>query len=185
MNTENHKANSKNNVIVTKSNSEIAKRLKYLCEIIDGGADKLSEITGISRRTLGNYLSGRNEPKTSASVSICTATGANIVWFTTGEGPVLLKEIKEEKNGYEINLKTNSNQSQKDSQEQLFQENLSDFGTKMHDYKDAAVETGYEPPILIREAIKTVMFTQGLTKPGAIILINALKEQENMNKKSN
>jgi len=240
MNTPKHERSANKNVEVAEYNSEIANRLKLICKSTDGGADKLSITAEIPRRTLGNYLSGRNEPKPSACARICTVSGVNISWLITGEGDMRGAEAKENPISRSVGEeKQIANQLDKVEQqldlqpqpipqwqqdkvlasihqqlkniaalktipprltaransilrfsygdkeaEEIMEERIkavrSNFREVMHSYKDATKEIDYEPPILITQAIKTVMFTEGLTKEGATILLNALKEQENL-----
>lgn len=58
-----------------------------IAKTLIGGPDALSKKSGIPRRTLGNYLSGRNEPKVSQLADIAEASGLRIEWLATGAGP--------------------------------------------------------------------------------------------------
>jgi transcriptional regulator with XRE-family HTH domain len=60
-------------------------RLKIAAERA-GGPDILAKKAHIARRTLGNYLSGRNEPKASVLVSVSKAANVDLAWLLTGEG---------------------------------------------------------------------------------------------------
>lgn len=51
-----------------------------------GGPESLAQMAGIPRRTLGNYLAGRNEPKASALAAIAGAAGVSVEWLVTGNG---------------------------------------------------------------------------------------------------
>jgi transcriptional regulator with XRE-family HTH domain len=55
-----------------------------------GGIDALAELTGTPRRTLGNYLAGRNEPKLSFLMAVSGLTGFSIDWLSgnVSEEPV-------------------------------------------------------------------------------------------------
>lgn len=57
-----------------------------LCEKIAGSRSALSELTGISARTLENYSHGRNDPKAAACIAIARATDVSIEWLLTGQG---------------------------------------------------------------------------------------------------
>lgn len=67
-----------------KLTSEIAARLKQVAKRV-GGPDNLAAQTGTARRTLGNYLSGRNEPKLSFLLAVAKLPGVSIDWLVTGE----------------------------------------------------------------------------------------------------
>ncbi len=79
---------------VRVSNPEIAGRLKIAAKEA-GGADQLADKSGIARRTLGNYLSGRNEPKASGLVAISRASGFAVEWLATGEGEPQADQVNE------------------------------------------------------------------------------------------
>ncbi|MEG9884146.1 MAG: S24 family peptidase [Hyphomicrobiales bacterium] len=49
----------------------------------------MAAITGVVENTLFNYLSGRSDLKVSVLVAIANATGANVAWLATGEGPMM------------------------------------------------------------------------------------------------
>jgi transcriptional regulator with XRE-family HTH domain len=58
----------------------LRERLKHCAKKV-GTADELSRRTGITRRTLANYLSGRNDPKSSAIVRIAKVAGVSADWL--------------------------------------------------------------------------------------------------------
>ncbi|WP_197024015.1 helix-turn-helix transcriptional regulator [Xanthobacter sp. 126] len=47
--------------------------------------DALATETDTPRRTLGNYLSGRNEPKLSFLMAVCDRYGVELNWLVNGE----------------------------------------------------------------------------------------------------
>lgn len=53
-----------------------------------GNATKLAEATGISRRSIGDYLAGGSEPSRSRLIAIARAAGVSVDWLATGEGQV-------------------------------------------------------------------------------------------------
>ena len=59
------------------------------CAVLAGSGDILAERTGIPRRTLETYLSGRSEPKAARLASIIEATGVSAYWILTGKGPMM------------------------------------------------------------------------------------------------
>lgn len=63
----------------------IADRLRIIAAEC-GGLDELASHSGVARRTLGNYLSGRNEPKLSFLSAISGQYGVSLDWLITGEG---------------------------------------------------------------------------------------------------
>jgi hypothetical protein len=63
-------------------------RMKEAADTI-GGLNRLAEIIGIPRRTLGDQLAGKTEPKMSLVVSAAEATGYSITWLASGIGPKL------------------------------------------------------------------------------------------------
>jgi hypothetical protein len=64
-------------------------RIKKAADLV-GGVDPLVELSGLKRRTLYDYISGKTEPKISAIVEISKHTGANVEWLATGEGVMCL-----------------------------------------------------------------------------------------------
>lgn len=66
---------------------DLSGRIKEAARLA-GGGDALAQKTGLPRRTLGNYLAGRNEPKTSGLAAIAKAAGVSVAWLATGEGPM-------------------------------------------------------------------------------------------------
>lgn len=58
-----------------------------LCAQKVGSGDELSRRSGIPRRTLENYLSGRSEPKASAISAIAIAADVSTDWLITGLEP--------------------------------------------------------------------------------------------------
>lgn len=65
---------------------QIGDRIKLASEAV-GGLNKLAEAIGLPRRTLGERVSGKAEPKMSEVVDIARATGYTITWLATGDGP--------------------------------------------------------------------------------------------------
>ena len=54
-----------------------------------GGLDALAPmLTGVSRRTLTDWVSDKTEPRASSLAEICNVTGAKIDWLVTGEGGI-------------------------------------------------------------------------------------------------
>ena len=52
-----------------------------------GGLDKLeAKLTGVSRRTLSDYVAEKSEPKASTVIEIADATGVSVAWLMSGEG---------------------------------------------------------------------------------------------------
>lgn len=64
--------------------SDIGRRIKEAAENV-GGMNKLAEITGIPRRTLGDHVSGATEPKASALAAIAGATKVDLNWLVLNE----------------------------------------------------------------------------------------------------
>ena len=79
--------------MISEDDAAILDRLKQAAQLA-GGPDALARKTGIPRRTLGNYLSGKNPPKLPALVAIARTVGVSLEWLATGHelpiaGPVL------------------------------------------------------------------------------------------------
>lgn len=69
----------------SEANEALINRLRQLAKKV-GGPDALARKSGIPRRTLGNYLSGRNEPKLSALIALARTGRVSLDWLATGEG---------------------------------------------------------------------------------------------------
>lgn len=59
-------------------------RLKEVAREV-GGVDELARLTGTARRTLGNYISGRNEPKMSFLLAVSSLPGVSLDWLISGK----------------------------------------------------------------------------------------------------
>ncbi len=68
-----------------------ADRIKRCADIV-GTIDRLAELSGIPRRTLGGYLAKRTMPKVASLVAISRAAGVSLEWLVTGDGPVSREE---------------------------------------------------------------------------------------------
>lgn len=68
-------------------NEGIRERVRE-CVRIAGSGDALSRMTGIPRRTLENYLSGRSKPPASAAWAIAAILGVSADWLLGGRGPM-------------------------------------------------------------------------------------------------
>lgn len=60
---------------------ELGARIREAAGFI-GGLDKLeAALSGVSRRTLSDYVAGKSEPKASTLVEISSATGVSVAWL--------------------------------------------------------------------------------------------------------
>lgn len=60
---------------------DLGTRIREAAALI-GGLDKLeAELSGVSRRTLSDYVSGKSEPKASTIIEIAQATGVSVAWL--------------------------------------------------------------------------------------------------------
>lgn len=66
-----------------ESQQSFADRIR-ICARIAGSSDKLAQKAAIPRRTLGEYLKGK-EPKASRVVALARAAGVSPCWLLTGE----------------------------------------------------------------------------------------------------
>lgn len=66
-------------------------RLRSCAEAV-GSGDELSRLTGIPRRSLENYLSGKTVPKLKPLLAIAKTAGVSLDWLATGEGPKQRRE---------------------------------------------------------------------------------------------
>lgn len=65
--------------------SDFRDRIKAAADTV-GGLNKLAELIGMPRRTLGDQLAGKTEPKMSLLVETARVTGYKIEWLATGNG---------------------------------------------------------------------------------------------------
>jgi transcriptional regulator with XRE-family HTH domain len=66
-----------------------AERLALAIAHFGGNAAQLARKTGISRRSIGNYLAGDTQPSYTKVVLIAEVTGVNLEWLATGKGEML------------------------------------------------------------------------------------------------
>ncbi|MBF5094708.1 helix-turn-helix transcriptional regulator [Azospirillum sp. INR13] len=68
-------------------------RLRQCVEMV-GSGDELSRRTGIPRRSLENYLSGKTTPKLKPIIAIAKTAGVQLEWLATGDGPMRPEGVK-------------------------------------------------------------------------------------------
>lgn len=68
----------------------IKNRLKQIKDTKRLNLKEFSEVSGVSYRSLQNYLSGEREPNVAGLLSLCTHMGVNINWLLTGEGEMFI-----------------------------------------------------------------------------------------------
>lgn len=71
--------------------NDLANRIRRCAELA-GSGDELSRRSGVPRRTLESYLSGRSEPKATNLAAIANAVGASLDWLIVGKGPMVAGE---------------------------------------------------------------------------------------------
>lgn len=64
----------------------VRERIRLTAQKI-GSGDELSRRSGVPRRTLENYLSGRSEPKATALAAIAAAASVSLDWLIVGQEP--------------------------------------------------------------------------------------------------
>jgi len=60
-------------------------RIKYIIDLV-GSAEKLANISGMSSRVIGQYLSGKTDPTRKKIIALAEAAGVSVQWLSTGEG---------------------------------------------------------------------------------------------------
>ncbi len=80
------KENSLESFTLDGNKSKIAERIKMVVDKV-GGATAFSELSGLSVSSLGNYTSGRSEPKASILFLVSKIGDVSIDWIVTGENP--------------------------------------------------------------------------------------------------
>lgn len=70
----------------TEPEGAIQSRLRIIAKRM-GGLEALAAATGTARRTLGNYLSGRNEPKLSFLLAVSSVGNVSLDWLIRGVEP--------------------------------------------------------------------------------------------------
>ncbi|MDR3517522.1 MAG: helix-turn-helix domain-containing protein [Azospirillaceae bacterium] len=71
----------------SRPDRRFAERLEFVVKRL-GNATRLAAETGISRRSIGDYLAGLAEPSRPRLVAIAQAAGVSVGWLATGDGPV-------------------------------------------------------------------------------------------------
>jgi len=69
----------------SKREPGIPHRLQHLVELA-GSAGSLAELTGVSKRSLNDWLNSVRPPHPTLLIKICQATGASLSWLRNGEG---------------------------------------------------------------------------------------------------
>lgn len=64
---------------------ELKDRIREAADEV-GGLNRLADLAGIPRRTLGHYIDGSTEPKVSQLRAIAAVTATSIAWLATGIG---------------------------------------------------------------------------------------------------
>lgn len=67
-------------------------RVKLLIQKV-GSAEKLSRLSGMSARVIGQYAAGSSEPTIGKVLSLAKAANVNVLWLATGEGPMKKEEV--------------------------------------------------------------------------------------------
>lgn len=67
------------------SEESFSKRIKAIANLV-GGVEELAQRTGLSTRSIYDYLNGTTKPRSKNLISIANAAGVSIHWLATGEG---------------------------------------------------------------------------------------------------
>lgn len=70
---------------------KFGERVGKVAELV-GGQAELSRRTGISKVTIGSYISGNSEPSRERLIAMANAAEVSLVWLAIGEGPMMLKD---------------------------------------------------------------------------------------------
>jgi phage repressor protein C with HTH and peptisase S24 domain len=70
---------------VSVEKKAFSERMKSIADLA-GNATRLSETSGISRRSIGAYLAGTGSPSRERLVKLAQATGVSVEWLSTGSG---------------------------------------------------------------------------------------------------
>lgn len=65
--------------------SDLGQRIKEAAESV-GGLNQLAELSSVPRRTLGDFVAGKTEPKASVLGQIANITGVELKWLLLGHG---------------------------------------------------------------------------------------------------
>lgn len=91
---------------------EIGRRLQECVQLV-GGGNRLAQLSGINRRTLGYYLAGDRQPRTTELVDLARGAKVSIAWLAAGEGARAVEDaaraeiagalqVNEERRGYAV-----------------------------------------------------------------------------------
>lgn len=73
----------------------ISDRLKHVLDVKKMNATEFAEVTGLSYRSVMNYLNEGRDPSVDALIKIHNGLGVSITWLLTGNGTVFQIENKE------------------------------------------------------------------------------------------
>ena len=77
-------------------NDSFASRVQALIKLA-GNKEKLAKISDISATMVSKYSEGKSEPARDKLVAMAIATGVNVLWLATGEGPIMKGKVGIEK----------------------------------------------------------------------------------------
>lgn len=136
-----------------------------------GGIRNLAEMIDMSEAQLYRITSGKSQAKIEPVVAIAVMTGVNLLWLATGQGPMKPDDdalmVKE---GGENPYLARAGGAAPTSA-------FTRLRDVSHSLAAMESELGYKPSAKWHELIKQLMYSHGLNKDGAALLLDTVRSE--------
>ncbi|WP_055099189.1 helix-turn-helix domain-containing protein [Alloalcanivorax xenomutans] len=129
---------------------------------------------GVHKNTVGNYERGDRTPD-AAFLKALVRLGVNVHWILTGEGEPWATVDSVAQN--EMALAIMGDPQAQAAREERLSALTERFRESEAAFAQVLSAMDWEPPVLIREGVRTAMHVHGLTIEGAIYLLDMIRRQ--------
>lgn len=146
-----------------------------------GGQQEIADRSGVAKRTVAKYLAGESEPTLGRLLALARAGGASIEWLVTGDADTEVADDAERYRAAHAPPPGSLGDSPRHGTGQATPvpaDSAERFGRVERELASAIAEVGYRPSAMVREGLKTVMYTYGLSRAGAVVLLQFLSASE-------
>lgn len=157
-----------------QENEEIARRLKQARTLKGQTQKAFAAAMDMPLPSFKDYEAGNRIPGGDALTKLAGA-GVNVMWLLTGDGDPLLPDKQASQaldTAKDVFFDDPTAAQQREQRLKNIGERLRAVHTALAEVEQA---TGYKLPVLAREAVRTVMFSHGLTPEGAAVLLQLLR----------